>query len=424
MYTGHLRFTTLMQVVDQAAGRANFVFAHPFMYVRSISLVSSHFRAHANYAFVKVTFRVTQSTRWILAVTQAEVDFSRFIGDDFAQSYATTLYNECVAFDNSDIGRSFADDHAFQKAKLEYFTRVSTTTVSPSETPAVETPAVETPEKTPLSYGIEKVDGGYWLNKKVFVDSQTYDICQASFQIARSGSPITLLMTGPSGYGKTSIPEEFASVHEMNFIRMNCAQVRDPEEWFGYREAKDGSTVFVPSEFTQAITAGNCVVVLDEFNRVEPWLHNTLYPLLDHAAKTSIHGEMIKCGKNVIFFATANLGYQYVGTFQLDAAIMNRMDAVIKVGCLPSAVEEKLLVARFSISAARARTIVKVLSKLRELAISGNLSADVSTRTSLKIARFCSVDVLPLEAIFKAVVFSSLNEAELKSASDAVAYLF
>ena len=147
---------------------------------------------------------------------------------------------------------------------------------------------------------------------------------------------------------------------------MNCATIRDPEEWFGFREAKDGSTVFIRSQFAKIIEAGNAVVVLDEFNRLEPWLHNTLFPLLDDDGATVVHDERFAIGEGVIVVGTINSGYKYTGTFELDEALMNRFEFILEVGPMPHAQEVQVLTKRTGVDAATAEQIVKMSNTLRQ----------------------------------------------------------
>lgn len=410
-----IKMTALMHTGVNPA-KANFIFAHPFLLEKSHTLHSPKFGNKAlPHTYFKVTFRVSDAARVILTTIPLE---SGKI-PDFVKAEYETLAKECERFENAalvagaEVSPKLNDQIRFYKERIEKLN---------SDDVVEVTAEVETAPEPTLKSGICKVEGGYWLNN-TFVDSANYDAFDMSLKVAEH-EPVNILMIGPSGYGKTSIPEAFAEIHEMNFFRMNCAQVRDPEEWFGYREAKDGNTVFIPSDFTKAVTKGHCVIILDEFNRVEPWLHNTLYPLLDHARETIVHGETIKVGPNVIFVATANVGYQYVGSFQLDAAITNRMDLTLKVAALPKVVEIELLQKKCGINFYDAQKIVKVISTLRDLADSAQISGDVSTRTSLKIAKFVTTcGGGSLGDIARSVVFNNLNPQEVKTAIDAVAYM-
>jgi MoxR-like ATPase len=209
---------------------------------------------------------------------------------------------------------------------------------------------------------------------------------------------VKVMMVGPSGYGKTTLPKLFADLTGKRFLRMNCATIRDPEEWFGYREAKDGTTVFVPSQFGREIQEGNLVVVLDEFNRLEPWLHNTLFPLLDDDGCTVVHDEKFSIGQGVIVVGTINTGYKYTGTFELDEALFNRFDFTLEVGAMPHASEVEVLAKRVGISKADAAKITKMANILRQAEVV------CSTRTTLLVASMLKAGMTLRESFESAVV--------------------
>jgi hypothetical protein len=215
---------------------------------------------------------------------------------------------------------------------------------------------------------------------------------------AKPDRAVKIMMVGPSGYGKTTLPKIFSDITGANFLRMNCATIRDPEEWFGWREAREGSTVFIKSRFAQAIEAGNLVVILDEFNRLEPWLHNTLFPLLDDDGRTVVHDEEFTIGPNVIVVGTINTGYRYTGTFELDEALMNRFDFILEVGPMPFEEEVKVLQARTGIALDTAKGIVKIATVIRGLDIV------CSTRTTLLMASMMVSGMSIREAVESAVI--------------------
>lgn len=238
-----------------------------------------------------------------------------------------------------------------------------------------------------------------------------------------------VMMIGPSGYGKTTIPFAMAEEWGMDVIRWDCAQVRDTEEFFGYRGAKDGSTldengdpIFIKTAFTKAVEKGNVVVILDELNRIDPYISNALFPLLDHAGETEVAGYDIKLGPNVIFFATINMGYQFTGTFELDAALTNRFIAKIVVDALPEDVEAKIIQARGGVSAEEARRIVKLMTGLRGLNNDGALSLDASTRVSLALAKLVGAGLDLRTAVVYSII-NGISDEEAKLVIDRVGYV-
>lgn len=235
---------------------------------------------------------------------------------------------------------------------------------------------------------------GYYIGQDArLIFNTAYRMSQAAPDTA-----IKIMMLGASGNGKTTLPRIFSQAVGMDFYRMNCAKVRDPEEWFGYREARDGSTVFIRSHFITLLEKGNLVVVLDEFNRVEPWLHNTLFPLLDDDGYTVVHDQEFRIGPNVIVVATINTGYRYTGVFELDEALYNRFHLVLELNSLPPAEEIEVLCQRTGLTVPDARPVVKMANILRE--------KDVvcSTRTTLTIASLMAAGMTIREAFEYTVV--------------------
>lgn len=231
--------------------------------------------------------------------------------------------------------------------------------------------------------------------------------------------PTKILVIGASGYGKTSLAKAFASKNGMDYVRFNTALVRDPEEFFGFRTVEDGDIKFVRSEFTKAIEAGNTVVVLDELNRATPEMANSLFPILDDAAETVVFGETIKVGPGTIIVATVNIGYQFVGTFSIDQALLNRMDITLRVSPLPADVETEVLVRRANVTKPQASKIVQVCNRLRDLTNSGRILVDASTRTSIRVAKFIAGGASYQDAFAWAVV-NGAEEEERRAIIDVI----
>jgi hypothetical protein len=248
--------------------------------------------------------------------------------------------------------------------------------------------------------------GGIWIDNK-WIPEDVVPLVTALEMQRDSGDPINILATGESGYGKTTLFEIMAKRLGMDFLRINCATVIDTESWFGYQEARDGDTVFLPTDFSNAVIEGNCLIVLDEANRIEPWIANSLFPILDYARETTVHGEHIVVGPNVIFGLTMNIGSQFSGTYTYDQAMKNRIDAFIEINEPPFAIEKEIIKKRYpDVDDLDIQKILLVLKALRSDKLA--ISANVSTRTALKIARLISYKMNVKDAMF----FSLVNSAE------------
>lgn len=218
-------------------------------------------------------------------------------------------------------------------------------------------------------------------------------------KMVESGERVNVLFRGPSGYGKTSLYEALGEHLGYRVVMVNCAAIMDTEQWFGYQEARDGETIFIPTEFSDAVMEGRCIIVLDEANRIEPWLSNSLFPMLDHRRKTNVHGVNIEAGPSIVFGHTVNEGVKFAGTHVMDAAYLNRIDMVYEVGAMPQVEEVKLLTTRYpNVSKAIAVEIVGKATELRSTIERQGLDIDASTRTTLKVARLCGYGMTIREA--------------------------
>lgn len=196
-----------------------------------------------------------------------------------------------------------------------------------------------------------------------------------------------IMMVGFSGCGKTTTAERFAKLSGRKYFRMNCGALLDVHEWFGQKIATEGSTSFVKSAFINAVEDGNAVIVMDEINRLPSFIGNSVLPLLDDSQSTTIEDQTFKVGPNVLFVGTMNLGFQYSGTFELDAALANRFDLFCSVGFLPMTSEVEVITSRYpKVRRDDALLIVKVATKVRD----SKLPIEFSTRTSLQIASLVS----------------------------------
>jgi len=203
--------------------------------------------------------------------------------------------------------------------------------------------------------------------------------------------PQNLMLVGPQGCGKSELAVWFAARYNRPLIMMNCPTVREPKDWFGFRDAEEGSLFWQPSDFARACELGNAVILMDEFNRVPPHLHGTLFPLLDRRRQTYLTEarETLHVAPGTVFIATANIGIKFVGTYTMDAANDDRWGTRIDVGFLPEEVEMNVLVKKTGLDAVYARKLAKLAADVRKKAdesLNATLSKAISTRQLLTTA--------------------------------------
>lgn len=166
--------------------------------------------------------------------------------------------------------------------------------------------------------------------------------------IGKSTKPENLRLIGPAGCGKTSAGQWLAQETGKSLLIMDCSIIREPRDWFGFRTVKDGAIKWQDTNFVRMVTAGNCVIVLDELNRAPSAVLNGLMPLLDHRRSTWVEerGAPVTCGPNITFVATTNVGSRYIGASPVDLALADRFSRVIEVSYLDVTDETDLLCRR------------------------------------------------------------------------------
>lgn len=198
---------------------------------------------------------------------------------------------------------------------------------------------------------------------------------------------VNIRLVGPAGCGKTSFAINYAARRRAPSLVMDCANVREPRDWFGYRtfDPATKNIVWHESMFVRMVETPGAVIVLDELNRVSPMVTNTLIPLLDHRAKTYLEeaGRTIKIAEGVTFWAAVNEGNQFTGTITMDAAMKNRFSYVVECNFLDAKTESQVLRSKTGLDVDSCRKLVEVANQVRTKAMMDavdSFSEPISTR--------------------------------------------
>ncbi len=197
---------------------------------------------------------------------------------------------------------------------------------------------------------------------------------------------VNVRLVGPAGCGKTSFASQYAAKYNLPLMVVNCANVREPRDWFGYRKLdQDKNLVWHESLFVKMLETPNAVIVLDETNRCPMHTLNTLYPLLDHRRSSYLEeaNRTLTVAEGVTFWAAMNEGNQFTGTTQLDEAFADRTGLVHECKFLSLEDETLVLHNRTGLDKVNSLKLVEVADQVRKKALmdSGDsFSKPISTR--------------------------------------------
>ena len=204
-----------------------------------------------------------------------------------------------------------------------------------------------------------------------------------------------ILITGPSGCGKSSLGKILADITNKEFYSFNFGDTMNPSAKLlgDTKYDKDSGTWFKPSRFVNAIQ-NNSFIMLDEVTRDRTGdLANILMPVLDGqkylALDESEDADSVSVNKNAFFYATANIGREYLGaSHDLDRAWKDRFTGgIYELQYLPKQKEMELIMIRNpQLKEYDADKIVDFAKRIRDLHSSDELSTAVSTRMCLAVS--------------------------------------
>ena len=206
-----------------------------------------------------------------------------------------------------------------------------------------------------------------------------------------------ILVTCPSGCGKSSLGKILADISHKPFHQFNFGDSMNPSAKLlgDTKYNKDDGTWFKPSRFVSALQDDKgSFIMLDEVTRDRTGdLANILMPVLDGqrylALDESDDSDIVTLDKGAFFYATANIGREYLGaTHDLDRAWKDRFTGgIYELEYLPQKKEQELIQIRIpNVNEDDARRITEFAQKIRDLYKAEELNVAVSTRMCLATA--------------------------------------
>lgn len=226
------------------------------------------------------------------------------------------------------------------------------------------------------------------------------------------------MLIGPTGTGKTELVIEIAKQLNLNISIYDMGAMQDPlTDLLGTHRLEGNSSVFDYSQFVEDVQKPG-IILLDELSRAPQMAMNILFPCLDSRRELRIdiagsnNIRKVKVHPECVFIATANIGAEYSGTQDIDAALLNRF-LPLQLDYMPSKIEEDVLMVRTEIDETSAKTICNYAKQIRESYKNEVLSKSISTRETLAIAELV-VDGFTIQDAFKYIIFQKfMSEDEI-----------
>jgi MoxR-like ATPase len=203
-----------------------------------------------------------------------------------------------------------------------------------------------------------------------------------------------IMMTGPSGSGKSISAKSAADALSREFFYFNLGATQDPRSTLigNTHFNKDDGTVFAPSLFVKAIQTPNAVILLDELSRAHPEAWNILMTVLDSHQKylrldEDKNATTIHVADGVSFIATANIGSEYTATRAMDRALLDRF-TILEMEALDEEQEYGLLIKEFpTVPIGQLKLLAAIAANTRKECRSEapKISSAISTRLTKEV---------------------------------------
>ena len=201
------------------------------------------------------------------------------------------------------------------------------------------------------------------------------------------------MLVGPTGTGKTDVIIRICKALNIPCRIYDMGAMMDPlTDLLGSHRLENGSSKFDYAKFVKDVQEPG-VILLDELSRAPQMTNNILFPCLDDRRTLPIEiadsnsAREVKVHPECVFIATANIGSEYSGTNDIDAALENRF-MMIQVDYLPKSIESKILEIRTGCDEKSAMKIASIANAIRDRYLEGSLSKTISTRETIACAEF------------------------------------
>lgn len=202
-----------------------------------------------------------------------------------------------------------------------------------------------------------------------------------------------ILITGPTGSGKSSLVKHVCSKLGYPFIRVNMSGDIESSALFGQLTVKGGATVWQDGPLTEAVRHGG-VVLIDEWELMPPEIAMGLQNLLEDdgflflkempgtAEEKTLHPHAnfrLICAGNTV--GQGDDSGNFSGTMVQNSATLDRFTTTIVLGYLSKAHEVDVITSRTTVAAAVAKKMVALAELIRNANSQMQINLTMSPRT-------------------------------------------
>lgn len=225
---------------------------------------------------------------------------------------------------------------------------------------------------------------------------------------------LPFLLKGPTGTGKSRFIEFMAHKLDKKLITIACHEETSSTDLIGRFIIKGAETIWLDGPLTTAVKEG-AIIYLDEIAEARPDVIVAIHSLTDHRRELFIDklGETIKAHIDFCLVASFNPGYQR-GFKELKPSTRQRFVAV-SFDYPEAKIEAEILVNETEIDATKAKKLVNIATKIRNLTELG-LTETVSTRLLVDAAKLIQSGLPKRLSVHVAIVEPLSDDLEVVDA--------
>lgn len=268
---------------------------------------------------------------------------------------------------------------------------------------------------------------GFWNDLERYIpkpDSNFYfDETATRYALAAYELGRPVMMTGPTGSGKSDFFKQFMAKLRIPAIRVQGSDDLDIDYLFGAKGLKNGNTVFEEGVLTYA-RRNDIAICLDEVDSLRENVQLALNGYLENSGSFSLAGAAfnddsaptIETTGHQPIWATSNTGGKsqaalgFHGTRPINKAVLDRF-VHIDVDYLPAYVERKIIAAKCTgLDDRMIGHMIQVASIVRQSYKAGQLDTTISTRSLIDWGNFSVM--LGMQEAFKICAYAQVEPSD------------